>query len=126
MDKPRICEVLGVEVGEWFTYPGMNTSFQVTEGGFLKCSDGDLKMCVPALINHPDRIIRKLRFTEQEVEDARVLARALLADGFERDKMGDVFSTSKAATRTLIDSRMFPSIQPGQSYTLDEIIGGAE
>ena len=22
--------------------------------------------------------------------------------------------------------RLFPSIQPGQSYTLDEIIGGAE
>ena len=71
MDKPRICEVLGVEVGEWFTYPGMSTSFQVTEGGFLKCADGDLKMCVPTLINHPDRIIRKRRFTEQEAEGAR-------------------------------------------------------
>ena len=69
MDKPRICEVLGVEVGEWFTYPGMSTSFQVTEGGFLKCADGDLKMCIPTLINHPDRIIRKPRFTQQEVED---------------------------------------------------------
>ena len=126
MDKPRICEVLGVEVGEWFTYPGMSTSFQVTEGGFLKCADGDLKMCIPTLINHPNRIIRKPRFTEQEVEDAKILARALLADGFERDKMGDVFSTSKTAIRTLLDSRMFPSILPGQSYTLDEIIGGAE
>ena len=69
MDKPRICEVLGVEVGEWFTYPGMSTSFQVTEGGFLKCADGDLKMCIPTLINHPDRIIRKPRFTQQDVED---------------------------------------------------------
>lgn len=68
----------------------------------------------------------KPRFTEQDVEDARVLARALLADGFERDKVGDVFTTSKEAGRTLLDSRMFPSIQPGQSYTLDEIIGGAE
>lgn len=61
--KPRICEVLGVEVGEWFTHPGMNTSFQVTENGFLKCADGDLMMCVPTLINHPDRIIRKPRWT---------------------------------------------------------------
>lgn len=68
----------------------------------------------------------KPRFTQQEVEDAKVLARALLVDGFERDKMGDIFSTSKTAIRTLLDSRMFPSIQPGQSYTLDEIIGGAE
>ena len=61
--KPRICEVLGVEVGEWFTHPGMNTSFQVTENGFLKCADGDLMMCVPTLINHPVRIIRKPRWT---------------------------------------------------------------
>ena len=68
----------------------------------------------------------KPRFTQQEVEDAKILARALLADGFERDKMGDVFSTSKTAIRTLLDSRMFPSILPGQSYTLDEIIGGAD
>ena len=34
MTRPRICEVLGVEVGEWFTYPGMSASFQVTENGF--------------------------------------------------------------------------------------------
>lgn len=71
------------------------------------------------------RIEEKPRFTEQDVEDAKILARALLADGFERDKMGDVFSISKTASRTLLDSRMFPSIQPGQSATLDEIIGGA-
>ena len=68
----------------------------------------------------------KPRFTQQEVEDAKILARALLADGFERDKMGDVFATSQTACRTLLDSRMFPSVQPGQSYTLDEIIGGAD
>lgn len=65
-------------------------------------------------------------FTQQEVEDAKVLARALLADGFERNKIGDVFAISKTAGRELIDSRMFPSIHPGQTYTLDEIIGGAQ
>ena len=77
---------------------------------------------------HPTNwdLSEKPRFTQQDVEDAKILARALLADGFERDKMGDVFSKSKTASRTLLDSRMFPSIQPGQSYTLDEIIGGAE
>lgn len=68
----------------------------------------------------------KPRWTEQEVEDAKVLARALLADGFERDTMGDVFATSSVACRTLIDSRMFPSLRPGETIKLDEIIGGAE
>ena len=127
MDKPRICEVLGVEVGEWFTYPGMSTSFQVTENGFLKCADGDLKMCVPTLINYPDRIIRKPRFTEQDVEDAKTIKRV-----FGRD--GTVKRLNKAITdpysnltfdHMYINESMFPCIFEGQEYTLDEIIGGA-
>ena len=136
MDKPRICEVLGVEVGEWFTYPGMSTSFQVTEGGFLKCSDGGLKMCVPALINHPDRIIRKPRFTEQEVEDAKAIKRMFGDDNFTHifkdedglcemmDGPGDDPNVGWCAIG--MEEGMFPSIRPGETVTLDEIIGGTK
>ena len=121
MDKPRICEVLGVEVGEWWEYGGLE--YSVTGKGIIIDHNNTVHFTgLTGAINHPDRIIRRPRFTEQEVEDAKILARALLADGFERDKVGDVFTTSKEAGRTLLDSRMFPSIQPGQSYTLDEII----
>lgn len=129
MDKPRICEVLGVEVEERFSVGQYEYWFDQCGNMWCKAGTEEKMACGGVLcniINHPDRIIRKPRFTQQEVEDAKVLARALLADGFERDKMGDIFSTSKAAIRTLLDSRMFPSIRPGQSYTLDEIIGGAE
>lgn len=122
MDKPRICEVLGVEVGEWFTYPGMSTSFQVTENGFLKCADGDLKMCVPTLINHPDRIIRKPRFTKQEVEDAKTIRRILRDDG----KLTRSIHGIPTYGCIYLKKEAFPSIRPGQSYTLDEIIRGAE
>ena len=128
MDKPRICEVLGVEVGEWFTYPGMSTSFQVTENGFLKCADGDLKMCVPTLINHPDRIIRKPRFTEQEMEDAKTLKRIFGKNGVL--KRYDEAITKPYSTLTFnqlyINQDLFPSIREGQSYTLDEIIKSVE
>ena len=133
MDKPRICEVLGVEPEEVFEMRGNTVgNFRINKYGTFQikisnnCWGASTVECLNNLINHPENIIRKPRFTEQDVEDARVLARALLADGFERDKVGDVFTTSKEAGRTLLDSRMFPSIQPGQSYTLDEIIGGAE
>ena len=88
MMRPRICEVLGVEVGEWFTYPGMSTSFQVTENGFLKCADGDLKMCVPTLVNHPDRIIHKPHFAEYEIVQAENLL-DVLGDG-ELKRVGDM------------------------------------
>ena len=127
MDKPRICEVLGVEVGEWFTYPGMNTSFQVTEGGFLKCADGDLKMCVPTLINHPDRIIRKPRWTEQEVERAKAIKvllpeiNAIKYDGAWTQCLEIVDGTY--FQREVITRHLFPSVEKGQVYTLDEIIG---
>ena len=93
--------------------------------GCKTCDIGKNKCPINTSPNNWD-LSEQPRFTEQEVEDAKILARALLADGFERDKMGDVFSTSKTASWTLLDSRMFPSIQPGQSYTLDEIIGGEE
>lgn len=33
MDKPRICEVLGVEVGEWWEYGGLE--YSVTEKGLI-------------------------------------------------------------------------------------------
>ena len=36
MMRPRICEVLGVEVGEWFTYPGMRHVFSSDGERFLK------------------------------------------------------------------------------------------
>ena len=57
MDKPRICEVLGVEVGERFAYPNRVGTFWISENGHLWCDDGDLKTFVPALVNHPERII---------------------------------------------------------------------
>ena len=80
--------------------------------------------CCSVVEKHAEKDARLMGY--EVVEDAKILARALLADGFERDKVGDVFSTSKTASRTLLDSRMFPSIQPDQSYTLDEIIGGVD
>ena len=127
MDKPRICGVLGVEVGEWFTYPGMSTSFQVTENGFLKCADGDMKMCVPTLINYPDRIIRKPRWTEQEVERAK----AIKVLWPEAERLYRSVATITIYTRSqlfVIDlhAELFPSLHYGKTVTLDEIIGGAE
>ena len=133
MDKPRICEVLGVEVGERFRidYPkGMTVWLHINKEGFVVREGGpkNLKIgnSVAGAINHPESIIRKPRWTQQEVEDAKVLARALLADGFERDTIGDVFATSSVACRTLIDSRMFPSLSPGDSVKLSDIIGGGQ
>ena len=69
----------------------------------------------------------KPRFTEQEVERAKAIKliyptayRMEGADPLIRvwDKEGKLLSH--------VDTALFFSIRPGQSYTLDEIIGGAE
>ncbi|WP_281696637.1 hypothetical protein [Bacteroides clarus] len=70
----------------------------------------------------------KPRFTEQEVEDAKMLLRIFPEhpDSVSRANDGTVTLAAKGAWRGCLNSDAFPSIRPGQSYTLDEIIGGAE
>lgn len=70
----------------------------------------------------------KPRFTEREVEDAKYIKRILKVDSVRRNIYGNglVAMKSDNSGSLVINSEMLPSIQPGQLYTLDEIIGGAE
>ena len=133
--KPRICEVLGVEVGEDVKYrhtDGTEENLCVCEDGRVIISSLSCKMTAASVlinaINHPDRIIRKPRFTQQEVEDAKTLLRVFpeRLDSISRSKDGTVNIAAKGAWRGYLNTDAFPSILPGHSYTLDEIIGGAD
>ena len=139
MDKPRICEVLGVEVDEEFGYDfGEN---QVNRGWFKIGADGQRyyktgdfwNLCyneedLIAIINNPDRIIRKPRWTEQEVEDAKYTKRILGVDVVSRNGYGSglVASRSDGSVSIVITRELFSSLLPGETVTLDEIIGGAQ
>ena len=130
MDKPRICEVLVVEPEERFSIG--QYEYWVDQNGDMWCAAGaEGKLAcggvLCAAINHPDRIIRKPRFTEQEVEDAKMLLRVFpeRLDSISRSKDGTVTLAAKGAWRGYLNKDAFFSIHPGQSYTLDEIIGGA-
>ena len=130
MDKPRIAQVLGVEVGERFNVYGNCLDWHVDEKGHV-VSDDD-KRCVDDVIylaiNHPDRIIRKPRWTEQEVEDAKTIKRVFGRDGtIERhSKTMTVPYSTLTFDHLYISENLFPSLHPDESVTLDEIIGGAE
>lgn len=127
MDKPRICEVLGVEVGEHFSYnerPDIDIWFCGT--GAWNCSkqDKDIPFYIIACINHPDRIIRKPRWTEQEVERAKAIKTLWpCAKAIVKAESGAI-SVVGATIELNVDH--FPSLHPGKTVTLDEIIGGAE
>ena len=134
MDKPRICEVLGVEPEEVFEMRGNKIgNFRINKYGTFQieisnnCWGASTVECLNSLINHPENIIRKPRFTEQEVEDAKAVRRVFGRDGtIERHNRALAAPYSNLVFDHLyINEDLFPSIQPGQSYTLDEIIGGA-
>ena len=74
MDKPRICEVLGVELGERFEVEGQPGALYVDADGYMRYDEDD-RLSTSAIhiaINHPERIIRKPRWTQQEVERAKM------------------------------------------------------
>jgi len=126
MDKPRICEVLGVDVDEVFTIETpvrKSTYCRIDEKGKI------YNTCVETLcyaINHPDCIIRKPRWTEQEVERAKAI-RVLYP---EADKLDECDPQIKVLNTEFViatlDNALFTSLRPGETIKLDEIIGGAE
>lgn len=143
MDKPRICEVLGVDPDEEWTVSGNDIAIYRVSGGValeyaMPKYNGDgygkwLPVGMPCLvdfINHPDRIIRKPHWTEQEVERAKAikeifpnaykLARNLSAITIYRVEDDIPFYLAT------IQAERFHSLRPGKTVTLDEIIGGAQ
>ena len=76
------------------------------------------------------------RFTQQEVEDAKTIKRMFGADNFTHihkdedgfcemiDGPGDDPNVGWCSIG--MEEGMFPSLRPGETVTLDEIIGGAE
>lgn len=147
--KPRICEVLGVEVEERFNIVGCsdfdscdydkNQRFFIDSTGTL-LEEMTLGCDSPAAVadgrvvclvwNHPDRIIRKPRFTEEEVANARAIRR-MLPDGeveFMRDMDGRCrlvqIQGCLHGCLSLGKVELFPSVRPGQSISLEDIVGG--
>lgn len=143
MDKPRIAQVLGVEVDEEWTVSGNDIAiYRVSGGVALEYAmpkyngDGYVEwipagmLCLVDFINHPDRIIRKPRFTQQEAERAKAIKvlfpeiNAIKYDGAWTQCLEIVDGTY--FQREVITRHLFPSVEKGQVYTLDEIIRGAQ
>ena len=133
MDKPRIAQVLGVEVDEEFTYDfGAN---QVNRGTFKIGADGKRyykkgDLWIPCY-NEDDLaviIIRKPCWTEQEVERAKAVKvlypEILYLQADDRYLRG----LNKGKESIFLDCVLswFPSLRSDETVTLDEIIGGAQ
>ena len=87
-DKPRLAEVLGVEVGEHFRVGDVGCDFWIEADGWPRSElfdrNASAKWVVNA-INHPESIIRLPRLTEPEI----AIMRAVGAKWVSRDKAAD-------------------------------------
>lgn len=141
MDKPRICEVLGVEVDEEWTVSGNDIAIYRVSGGValeyaMPKYNGDGygewipagMLCLVDFINHPDRIIRKPRWTEQEVELAKVLYDLRRSESIVigRNKGGALWWRDGDSAEGILPHNLFPTLSECNCVKLDEIIGGAE
>ena len=131
-EKPLICKILGVEEDEEWSVKGEDTIYRIHE----KCRQRKAantwipvknEINLMRLINHPDRIIRKPRWTEQEVERAKAI-KLIYPAAYRLEEVDPLILVwdKEGELLSYLDTALFLSIQPGQSYTLDEIIGGAQ
>ena len=129
MDKPRICEVLGVEVDERFQVENFSwANFHFDRNGNLYVegtNDPEYCSAIIQAINHPDRIIRKPRWTEQEVERAKAI-KLLFPNAKTATNCVTFTGISDGILTWQLPPSLFEFTQANQSYTLDEIIGGAQ
>lgn len=128
MDKPRICEVLGVEMGEHFKIEGYKGEYHINDCGVLKWGGQTSDDAIYEAINHPERIIRKPRWTEQDVKGAKAIRYVFGRDGTIKRHSKAVTAPYSTLTfdHLYINENLFQSLRPGESVKLDEIIGGAQ
>lgn len=140
--KPRLAEILNVEVGEKFKIKGYFDGgfpfgeivvFQLLEDGTYTTTPA-MAMCpgsAAALlqsIDQPERIIHIPRWTEREVEIAKAIK--LLApamDYIERiaENRSELYSKLDFGAAYL-PIPCIPSMKPGERIALNDIIGGRE
>ena len=139
MDKPRICEVLGVEVGEEAIYKDPEhgeLAFCILETGNIKFifkngrKVGDIGMgfAIAQAINHPDRIIRKPRWTQQEVDLAKILYDFRRSESvvIGRNNGYVLWWRDGDSAEGILPYKLFPSLNCGDSFKLSDIIGGGQ
>lgn len=136
-ERPKICDLLGVEIGERFQSPFDGADICIDKCGLPRFPD-HLSNEVPAwiiadMINKPNTIIKN-KWGPQEIEDAKTILRMFGKDNFthiQKDEEGwtslmdgDGKDPNVGWCSIGMEKDMFPSLKPGQTAKLDDIAGG--
>ena len=136
--KPRICDILDVEVGEWFRihYPkGTTNPLYINAEGIVERTSGkdrnrkNIGNSIAWAIEHPESVEKVPRFSETDVKDAMTILRWYpQSEVVLRGAQGDLIVGGKnRAVQEIFkpNVNVLPSIRPGQYVFLQEIIGEA-
>ncbi len=138
MDKPRLCEVLGVDVGERFkvrddVHEKILGPFFVRGDGYLVGPSAvhSLDACYALIeaINHPEKIVREPRLTDTERDICRLLGAKWVSRDTDSSQVylwktepepqpGGVWVGGKSCAQMW--ARFFPSVKSGQLVQVED------
>lgn len=135
--KPRLCEVLGVEVGERFYFDDQGDKLGplvIKENGQVQRDDIEgifphIRFLADA-INHPEKIVRVPRLTDKEREICRILGVKWVsrdvgsdqADLWCMETEADEENFPRQVRRYIghINKSYFPSVRPGHLISVED------
>lgn len=134
--KPRIAEILGVEVGERFSLMGFqpHVEFWIKSDGTFETKPPRIPNSTAAVlraIEQPCFVIRKPRWTKNEIRMAKAI-KALWPDAEDIRARDSAFGAVEyrvcagCKVYGVLYDNYFPTMQIGKEYAIDEIIGGEE
>lgn len=115
--KPRICEVLGVEVNEEFFIKGKHGKLRINDTGKRERFDGSWyetasEEALTEIINDPSLIIRQKQFSDDEKAMMRELARIgcqwMMRN---RNNQIDVYADIHKLRFFTLPSKLFPQVK---------------
>lgn len=129
MVKPRICNVLGVEVGEKFsiTYTSHSTMItricRIDENGNIVSDEGRLPAeALSQIINYPERIVKTTPLSDKEIEAIKAIKNLFpTAEYVEHIKNSDIVGIGNSENGWIADinNALFPSLKPGDHIDID-------
>lgn len=140
-DKPRICEVLGVEVEERFKSHGYSGTYHVHKSGHVLQENGEwiAAWALADLINNPEKVIKKQCLTDSEIAILRAIPGAKWLSlcrnsKFPRIQLWErkpidlygVYQPSGTDGESIAIMRVdcFPSVKPGDLINVEEVLKG--